>query len=169
MPDSLLQQLLHRIAIFKNNFPNISQAAIAKYCNVEESNLSAAIAGKRGLSGDTVCRLHTLFNLSKRDVLALFAKPTPSCRIMNLTENGKAMRLANDGWVSREGGSADPVDSTSIDQTRKASTAQAVANVISVLGRLDGLTRKTVLDAIAKAYPNPNGTTPSNGQRFSRR
>jgi hypothetical protein len=136
MPDSLLQELLNRVAIFRNNFPSISQAAIAKYINVEESNLSAAIAGKRGLSANSVCKLHSLFNLPKRDVLALFTKPALSSRILKLQVNGKPMQLANSGWVPQEGGTSDPVDSTPIDKTRKASTAQSIADLVFLLGTL---------------------------------
>ena len=183
MSDSLLAQLLKRVVIFKQNFPSVSQAAIAKYCNVEESNLSAAIAGKRGLSADSVIRLHTLFNLSKPDVLALFTKPALSSHIMRLQERGKPMQLANSaverlrstdqfdssnsGWVSREGGTDDPVDTTDITETRKASRI-TIRNIFADIDSLDELTRASVIDQIQRAYPNPSGTTAPNGQRFSR-
>ena len=65
----LQAQLLSRLKYFKANFPSITQAEIARHCNVDEANFSAAIAGRKGLSADSVLRLHRLFNLSKRDVL----------------------------------------------------------------------------------------------------
>ena len=124
MPESnssLLQQLLNRVRSFQENFPDISKAQIARHCGIDEGNFSNAIAGKRGISADSVIRLHTLFNLSKPDVLALFTKPALSSHIMRLQERGKPIRLANDGWVSREGGQDDPSNTTDITETRKAS------------------------------------------------
>ena len=102
MPESnpsLLQQLLNRVRSFQENFPQISKAQITRHCGIDEGNFSNAIAGKRGISADSVIRLHTIFNLSKKDVLALFTKPALSSRIMKLQEVGQPMRLSNDGWV----------------------------------------------------------------------
>jgi len=45
----------------------------------------------------------------------------------------------------------------------------AVNNLLAILAALDELKRQDVVGSIAKAYPNPNGTTVPNGQRFSRR
>ena len=164
---SLLQQLLNRTTLFRNQFPNITQAQIAKHIGVQESNFSAALAGRVGLNADSVIRLHNLFNLSKRDVQAVFSKPVLSGQILKLQEKGKALKFDNSGWIAKEGSDADPVNSTDIANTPKAQR-ESVNNLLAVLGALDNVTRKTVIAAILEAYPNPNGTTANNGQRFSR-
>jgi hypothetical protein len=69
MADSLQAQLLSRVATFLNNFPSITKADVARHCQIDEANFSAALNGRRGLSVDGILRLHTLLNLSRRDVL----------------------------------------------------------------------------------------------------
>jgi hypothetical protein len=62
----------------------------------------------------------------------------------------------------------DPNGTTSITGTSDVQR-EAVENLLSVLAELDELTTQAIVGSIAKAFPNPNGTTPPNGQRFSRR
>jgi hypothetical protein len=85
---------------------------------------------------------------------------------MEPQECGKALRFDNSGWVA--GSTADPLGSTDITNTKKAVTATSIADLVALLGQLDNVTRKTVIDEIIEAYPNANGTTPASGQRFSR-
>ena len=77
------------------------------------------------------------------------------------------MRLdGNIGWVAGQSGS-DPVGSTDITQTRKASR-KMIQKLWGDIDSLDDFTRQSFIDSILKAYPNKNGTTEPNGQRFSR-
>jgi hypothetical protein len=103
-----------------------------------------------------------------RQAIATFSKPVCSSRILQLQEQGKKLKFDNPGWVSREGGIGDPVNSSSVTSTNDAQR-QAVKNLLSVLAELDELTRQAVVGSIAKAYPNPLGTTPRTAQRFSRK
>jgi hypothetical protein len=79
-----------------------------------------------------------------------------------------ALRFDNPGWVPKEGSTLDPNGSAAITGTSDAQR-EAVNNLLAVLAELDELTRQAVVGSIAKAYPNPNGITAPNGQRFSSR
>jgi hypothetical protein len=72
----------------------------------------------------------------------------------------------NDGWVSREGGTDDPINSTKITTTPRAITQQ-VADLTAVFQALDYVTRKNVIDAFIVAHAASN-TLPTK-QQFRRR
>ena len=80
---------------------------------------------------------------------------------------GKKVRFSNEGWTPREGQTNDPVDSTSITNTRNAVNTLTVADFVAAISNLDPFTRQAVIDEVIKAYPNPNGTTAPNDQNFS--
>jgi hypothetical protein len=164
---SLLQQLASRARYFHQS-TGITQSQLASALKMADGNYSAFLAGKKGLGAEAVCQLLKFTNMSKQQAIAQFSRPVRSSRIMELQECGKALHFSNDGWTAREGGTDDPNNSTDITNTRKAATATSIADLVALLGALDGVTRKSVIDAIVKAYPNPNATTPNNGQRFSR-
>jgi hypothetical protein len=178
---SLLQQLLSRVTVFKANFPNITQADIARHIGVRESNFSAALAGRVGFSDDSVLRLHKLFNLSKREVLAKFCQPVRTSKILCLQESVQGqparMRLHNSGWYPSEdsSGGVDPLNSTGIDNTPSADTTGPVwdQDLIDVLREARGYHRaivRSINSYIAKAKVNAGITVPTGvSQKFSRR
>jgi plasmid maintenance system antidote protein VapI len=184
MSDSLQKELLARVAIFQQNFPTVSKAAIARHCGMDEANFSAAVAGRRGLSADSVLRLHRLMNLSKKEVWCLFSKPVLTSQILNLQESTQGrparMRLDNSGWYPGTGGSGagvDPNDAigNGIDNTPDADTTGPIWNqdLIDVLRETRGYHRKAVRainDYINRAKANAGITTPTGvTQKFSRR
>jgi hypothetical protein len=86
--------------------------------------------------------------------------------VLHLQERGRKLHFDNNGWKPGLGG--DPNDTTDITNTPDV-RREAVENLLAVLAALDELTRQAVVGSIQKAYPNPNGTTAPNGQRFSRK
>src|ERR1700674_4493573 len=101
-PSSLQAQLLSRIAEFQKNFPTITQSDIARHCGIGESNFSAAIAGRRGLSANSCLKLHTLLSLPRNEVIKKFSQPVRSSKILNLQQSVQGqparMQLDNSGW-----------------------------------------------------------------------
>jgi hypothetical protein len=165
---SLLKQLANRCLEFHRQ-TGISQVQVAKAINVADGNYSAFLNGKRGIGAEAICRLLEFTGLTREQAIAKFSKPVFSASIAHFQECGKPLRFANPGWKPEVGNSAaDPVHSTDITSTRDAQR-QAVDNLLAVLAELDEMARVAVLGSIAKAYPNPLGITPHNGQRFSRK
>jgi transcriptional regulator with XRE-family HTH domain len=169
MPDNapLLRQLANRAKLFHSN-TGITQTQIARAIGVDGSNYSSFLAGRTGINSEAVCRLLKYTSLTQRQAVAAFSKPVFSANVLNLQEKGRHLRFDNNGWLPREGGTDDPNGTGSITGSSDAQR-QAVENLLSVLAELDELTRQAVVGSIAKAYPNPYGTTASNGQRFSRK
>jgi transcriptional regulator with XRE-family HTH domain len=169
MPDNqpLLIQLANRCRKWHDQ-TGITQSQMAEALGMADSNYSAFLSGRKGIGSESTCLLLQLTALPRRQAVTRFSKPMRSSRIMELQEKGEAMYFDNSGWLPREGSTADPLGSTDITSIRKAATVTSIADLVAVLGQLDNVTRKTVIDAIVKAYPNPNGTTANNGQRFSR-
>jgi hypothetical protein len=93
-------------------------------------------------------------------------KPVRSSRILELQERGEPMTFDNSGWTPREGGTDDPVNSTDIASTGRASTA-TVADPVSAFQTLDYLTRQSVFDSFVRAHAVAN-TIPTD-QTFSRK
>jgi hypothetical protein len=123
---SLQAQLLARVATFRTNYPSISKADIARECQMDEANFSAALNGRPGLSADAVLRLHRLMNLSHREVIAKFSAPARSSKITNFQRLGQKMQLDNSGWYPAEdhSGGVDPNDAgNGIDNTPSADTS----------------------------------------------
>ena len=168
MPDNptLLNQLANRARKWHTD-TGITQSQIAKAIGMADSNYSAFLSGRKGIGSESTCLLLKFTAMPIRQAIATFNKPVLSSRIMELQECGKPLRFDNSGWTAREGSTDDPNGTTSITNTSKAQR-EAIQNLLAVLAALDEVTRKTVVGEIAKAYPNPSGTTAPNGQRFSR-
>lgn len=83
------------------------------------------------------------------------------------------MELANDGWVSREGSTADPDGTEDITQISDAASNNGYdESTTALLKKVRSLHRiciQTINDALNKAKPNPNSSTDPSGQRFSTR
>jgi hypothetical protein len=136
---------------------------------VAESNYSFFLAGRTGIGSEATALLLKYTAMTQRQAVAAFSKPVFSAKVLSLQENGKKLHFDNNGWKPEVGNSAiDPVNSTDITGTRDIQR-EAVNNLLAVLAELDEMARVAVLGSIAKAYPNPLGITPNNGQRFSRR
>jgi hypothetical protein len=167
-PSSLQTQLLARVHTFQETFPNITQADIARHCGIGEANFSAAIAGRRGLSANSVLQLHRLLSLPKNEVVAKFSTPVRTSKIVSFQSVGRSMHFDNSGWTAQEGNSAaDPVNSgDDITNTPRAVTQQ-VADLVSVFQDLDYVTRKAVIDSFIQAHASAN-TVPTS-QKFDRR
>jgi hypothetical protein len=172
----IIKQLLNRYRRFQEQHPSITQAQIANACNIGEGNFSQALAGKRGLSADSVLKLHKLLALPANQVIAKFHDPARSSQITHFQTLGKSMELDNFGWTPGVGDraqGADPNGSTPIDDTPDADTGYNRADVDLLKGLL-GMNRQAIrkikgylqtLDVRAKV--NRDGTTAPNNQRFS--
>jgi plasmid maintenance system antidote protein VapI len=64
---------------------------MAQAIQVEESNYSSFLAGKRGLSAESTCRLLEVINAPAQPI-AKFNK-APTSRILRLQESGKRRKL----------------------------------------------------------------------------
>jgi len=159
---SLLKQLASRAKRFHAN-TNISQSAVARAIRVEQANYSSFLKGKRGLSATSTCLLLQLMNFSKEQVVAKFSTPTTG-KVIKLQERGRKVRFDNSVWE----GWSDPNNAGgSITDIPSAVQIRTVADIIAAISRLDPFTRKAVIAEVEKAFPNPQGTTAPNGQRFS--
>jgi transcriptional regulator with XRE-family HTH domain len=169
MPDNvpLLRQLANRAKLFHFN-TGITQTQMAKAIGVNAGNYSAFLSGRTGIGSEATCLLLKYTAMSQRAAVAAFSKPVFSASITHFQELGKHLRFDNPGWKPQAGGTDDPNNTTDITSTTDAQR-QAVENLLAVLAELDEMARIAVLGSIAKAYPNPNGTTAPNGQRFNRR
>jgi hypothetical protein len=169
MPENsnLLKQLANRCKSFHSS-TGINQTQMAKAVGLSDGNYSAFLAGRKGIGSEATCLLLKYTALSPRQAVAAFSKPVFSASVLHLQERGKHLRFNNPGRVAREGATDDPNGTTDITGTSDAQR-EAVENLLSVLAELDELTRQAVVGSIQKAYPNPLGITPHNGQRFSRR
>jgi hypothetical protein len=169
MPDNvpLLRQLANRAKIFHSQ-TGISQTQMAKAIGVNAANYSSFLSGRTGMGSEAVCHLLKFTAMSQRQAVAAFSKPVFSASITHFQERGKHLKFDNPGRIAREGATDDPKGTTSITSTSDV-RREAVENLLAVLAALDELTRQAVVGSIAKAYPNPLGTTPPNEQRFSRK
>jgi transcriptional regulator with XRE-family HTH domain len=169
MPDSssLLRQVANRAKLFHSN-TGITQTQMAKAIGVNAANYSSFLSGRIGIGSEAVCRLLEYTAMTPRQAVAAFSKPVFSASVVHLQERGRHLNFNNPGWVPQEGSTQDPNGTTDITTTSDAQR-QAVDNLLSVLAELDEMARVAVLGSIAKAYPNPLGITPHNGQRFSRK
>jgi hypothetical protein len=139
-----------------DNSPFLSQLAsrarlLHSETNISQSQMAAAI----GMRDGNYSLLLKYTNTPRQQAVATFSKPTRSSRIMELQENGKALRFDNSGWVPREGGTDDPNGTTDITSTTDAITSQ-LAGLVSVFKGLDYVTRKNVLDSFKKAHAAAN-------------
>jgi plasmid maintenance system antidote protein VapI len=116
---SLTQQLAERTKTFIAR-SGLTQKELAKLLKVDKGNFSKFLSGQVGLNSDTTLQLVRLMNLSPRSLQLKFGQPEQTrARLLHLQENGKQMRLSNDGWVSGQSGT-DPNDTTGIDATPSA-------------------------------------------------
>lgn len=178
---TLQQQLLARVATFQKNFPNITQAEIARYCNIGESKFGAALAGRRGLSANSCLSLHKLLSLPRNEVRKKFSQPVKSSKILNLQESTQGrparMRLDNSGWTPGAGNSGqgqDPNDGRTIDDSPDASTSGPLwdQSLIETLRESRGYHRliiRAIISFIQNAKANRDGSTAATAQRFSTR
>jgi hypothetical protein len=174
----ILKQLLNRVTLFQKNFPGVSQAQIARACNIGEGNFSQALAGKRGLSADSVLKLHKLLALPANQVIAKFHGPARSSQITHFQQLGKSMKLDNAGWYPSEDGSGgiDPnTAGNGIDNTPSADTTgpawdQALIDTLRTVRGLHRSAIKGINAYINKAKVNAGIVTPTGvSQKFSRR
>jgi transcriptional regulator with XRE-family HTH domain len=169
MPENsnLLKQLANRCKLFHSQ-TGISQTQVAKAVGMSDGNYSAFLSGRKGIGSEATCLLLKYTALSPQQAVAAFSKPVFSASVVHLQERGRHLHFNNPGRVAREGATDDPNGTTDITTTSDAQR-QAVDNLLAVLAELDEMARVAVLGSIAKAYPNPLGITPHNGQRFSRK
>ena len=177
---SLQTQLLARVKTFQETFPSITQADIGRHCGIGEANFSAAIAGRRGLSANSVLQLHRLLSLPKHEVIAKFNQPIRSAKFVNFQSLGRSMHLDNDRWYPGTDGSGagqDPNDATDsgIDNAPDADTTapvwdQALIDTLREVRRIHRQAYRAIQVYIAKAKTNAGITTPSGvSQKFSAR
>jgi hypothetical protein len=172
----LLIQLAHRALQFHEN-TNISQRMMAAAVRMSESNYSAFLNGKRGLSADSTCLLLKFVNLPKQQAVAKLTQSPITSKIMLLQEQGQSMRLDTkngDGWVPGLSGT-DPNDTGSIDDTPDADTSgptfwdQSLIDVLRESRGYHRLATKAINSYIAKAKANAGIVVPNGvAQKFSR-
>jgi hypothetical protein len=174
-PSSLQQQLLSRVQQLQKNFPTITQSDIARHCGIGESNFSAAIAGRRGLSANSCLKLHTLLSLPRNEVIKKFSQPVRTSRILNLQQSVEGqparMQLDNDGNVPGQSG-VDPNDAgQSIDNTPDADTSMSTEDTIATLRQVRSIHRKAIRAINSWILSNKvnEGSTAPTSQRFSTR
>jgi hypothetical protein len=88
---SLLQQLANRAKRFHST-TNIPQSVLAQAIQVEESNYSSFLKGKRGLSAESTCLLLKFVNMTPAQAVATFSK-VPTSRICKLQEKNRRKKL----------------------------------------------------------------------------
>lgn len=169
---SLLQQLAVRCRRF-HSATGIPQTAVAKAIGMQSGNYNAFLQGNRGLSAEATCALLTFTAMTKQQAIARFSAPVRTSQITNFQSLGQSMELANDGWVSRESGTADPDGTEDITHISDAASNngcdEATTAILKKVRSLHRICIQTINDALNKAKPNPTGTTPPNNQRFSTR
>jgi hypothetical protein len=169
MPENsnLLKQLANRCKSFHSN-SGINQTQMAKAVGLSDGNYSAFLSGRKGIGSEATCLVLKYTALSPRRAVVCIFQTSLLASVLHLQERGRHLNFINPGRVSREGATDDPNGTTDITTTSDAQR-QAVDNLLAVLAELDEMARVAVLGSIAKAYPNPLGITPHNGQRFSRK
>src|ERR1700722_6200659 len=109
---------------------------------MEKGDYAGFLKGGRGISAGGTWTLLEYIKLPKRQAIAKLNKPVRSSRILELQERGEPMTFDNSGWTPRKGGTDDPINSTDIASTGRASTA-TVADPVSAFQTLDYLTRRS--------------------------
>jgi transcriptional regulator with XRE-family HTH domain len=160
--NSLLKQLVSRARNLHDQ-TGISQYQMANAIGLAHGNYSEFLNGKRGIGSESVCALLKFTNMPRAQAIAIFSEPVPTSKITLLQEQGRRMQLDDDGggWLpgrdpdpSDAGNSIDDPDDDSLDALRRARAIH-----VKAIGAVDKY--------LAKARPNPNGTTPPSGQTFS--
>jgi transcriptional regulator with XRE-family HTH domain len=160
----LLQQLASRARKLHEQ-TGISQSRMATAIGMADGNYSAFLNGNRGIGAEATCLLLNFTNMPIAKAVAAFSKPLRSSKIMELQEQGRRMRLDNDGggWVpglsgrdpNDDGDSIDDPDEDSLDALQRARAIHVKA--INAIDKYIAV----------KAQVNRDGTTPPNNQRFS--
>jgi transcriptional regulator with XRE-family HTH domain len=172
IPDSLslIVQLGNRAARW-HAATGIPQAQMARAIQVQENNYSSFLKGRRGISATSTCLLLKYLSLPPDQVVATFSKNNLSCRILNLQERGKKLKLEYVPGLS----GTDPNDGAGERITVAPSPHdqdQCLTDTLQTLNNLRGLHAKAIsaIDAyIAQAKVNRQGSTAPTSQRFSRR
>ncbi len=179
---SLQDQLLARVAQFLKQFPTITQAQIARYCGIGESNFSAAIARRRGLGANACLQLHTLLGLPRNEVIKKFSQPERKSHIVNFQRHGQSTHFDADSgssgsWVPGLIGSGTDINSSignSIDTPTARDLPDAddwISQTADVLRTCRGYHRKAirVINSWLLSNKVNQGSTAPNQQRFSTR
>jgi hypothetical protein len=137
---------------------------MATAIGMADGNYSAFLKGNRGIGAAATCLLLKFTNMPRAKAVAAFSKPLRSSKIMELQEQGRKMRLDDDGggWVPglsgrdiNDGNSIDDPDEDTLDALQRARAIHVKA--INAIDKYIAV----------KAQVNRDGTTPPNGQRFS--
>ena len=169
---SLIKQLSNRARLFHSN-TNIPQSMIAKAIGTEQSNYSAFLAGNRGVSAESTCKLLNLMSLTKEQAVAKFYKPSPTSRIMLLQQNGQKMRMDDSGgsWVPGLVGVDPSIGGSIIDPPDDGPTDAD----LDMLRRVRRIHRQAIRlinnfsNTAKQAKVNRDGPTEPTDQRFARR
>ena len=167
---SLLQQIANRTKKWHST-TGISQSTIAHAIGTDQSNYSAFLAGRRGLSAESTCQLLGFVALPKREAIARFSAPVRSSKVVSFQSQGNKMYFDNDGYVPGLSGT-DPNGTDDITSIVGAASENGYdPSTVEVLRQCRALHRKAIrsINAILqKASPNPQGSTPPTDQRFNR-
>jgi transcriptional regulator with XRE-family HTH domain len=118
--DPLLSQIAERCRTFSAG-TGVSLNKIARMIGVEPGNFSAFVNGRIGLSAASTLKLLQLLNLTKRQVEEKLA--VKAVKIAHFQQEGKPMRLSNDGWVAGVGPDPNDGDITSVKTARDLDNA----------------------------------------------
>ena len=100
---SLFQELANRAKRF-HSITHIPQWMLAKEIDMEDSNYSSFLSGKRGIDAEATCHLLKFMAMSKDQAITAFSRPGPKSRIVHFQRKEAPMTLdGNDGsgWVLR--------------------------------------------------------------------
>jgi transcriptional regulator with XRE-family HTH domain len=112
-PVSIETQLTNRVRSFLQA-TGISQRQLSKMLKIDPGNFNDFLSGAKTLSAEKTIKLLQLISLNKMQLEAKF-KPA-AVQLEHYQQGGQLMRLSNDGWLPKEGGSGDPNDSTDITE-----------------------------------------------------
>ena len=166
MIDPLLLQLMQRTQEFREK-TGLSTRQIGKLAKISEQQLCDFLAGRKGLSTKSICRLLQVVNATPYQLQAKLSGKV--IHVEHFQHMGEEMRFANGGWVAKEGGTDDPNDSTGIDSTPTARDVDGsddyLRQTIGFLKQQQEIYRQAIghIDSwfanYQKARPNPAGVT----------
>jgi len=171
MHDGISIQLARRVQRFKET-TGLTSRQVGKLTGISEQSLCDFLAGRKGLSANSMVHLLNLVNASKTQIEKKLAAHTAPARLAHMQVQG--MRLAVDdggGWVPAEGEDSDPNDSTDITNTWKVGGQPVDDDLLNVLRQIDAIhaqARSAISDFITKAQAKPNASGSTESPRLVR-
>jgi hypothetical protein len=133
---TLSAQLSSRLLKYLHKHPDVTQKSVAEYLDLSPNYLSEVISGKKNLNGLAAMKLSQL--LEKPTVKADLTVKRFTVQGKPATSHLEHFSGTDDSWTPGSVG-----------------TDPNVADFVEAIAQLNPLTRKEVIGAIAKKFPNP--------------